>query len=49
MPHVSAVGPSTLPVRLLDGFCLYEAASGAEGVVGLHMLEKGEGLWGKCS
>lgn len=50
MPHVSAVGPFTLPLRLLDGFCLNkESASGAEEVDGLDMLEKGEGLLGKCS
>ena len=47
---MSAGGGPTLPLRLLDGFCLYtEGANGAEEVVGLHMLENGEDLHQDCS
>ena len=43
---MSAGGDPTLPLRLLDGFCLYtEGANGAEEIVGLHMLENGEDVY----
>ena len=44
MPHVSAVGPSTLSLRLLDGFCLYkEGASGLRKLMGCTCWRKVRG------
>ena len=45
VPGGSSAGSLALPLRLLDGFCLYtEDASGTEEVVGLERLENGASL-----